>query len=69
MNFSMNSKLISLDHLSIGSRRSGSWSGEAAEDMVVGLEVDPVVVEWASSAGDGDRYDLGCGLFLTCWFS
>ena len=69
MNFSMNSKLISLDHLSIGSRRSGSWYGEAAEDMVGGLEVDSVVVEWAKVAAEGDRYDLGCGLFLTCWFS
>lgn len=66
MNGFINLKLFSLDHLSIGSRRSGSYNGENAIDIWEGVEVDPAVGDWARGASPGDTFNLGAGLFLTC---
>lgn len=63
MNGYIKMKLFSLDRLSIGSRRSGSYN---AVDIWEEIEVDPYVGDWARGASPGDTFELGGGLFLTC---
>ena len=69
MNFIASGKHISVDHISIGSRRSGSWWSEDPIGTIDHLSGDAQLQDWAASAADGDTHSLGCGLFLTCWGS
>ncbi|MDR1648302.1 MAG: hypothetical protein LBR88_09790 [Zoogloeaceae bacterium] len=62
-------KKVSLDHISIGSRRSGSWniSGETHASVMDELEANPEYQKWFKDAREGDTFPVYPGVFVTMW--
>lgn len=71
MNFRFADRLFSIDHASIGSRRSGSFSAayeteaEAIQDACNVLG-PAFFAHWAPHAKEGETMNLYAGVFLTC---